>query len=63
MAKNQFATPVSVRKPYVKMQIEKVNLRTDETMGDACNRLSSATAEAVSSPACAVTTVCMGTTG
>jgi hypothetical protein len=30
-----------IRKPFVKMQIEKVNLRTNETMGIQCYSLSS----------------------
>ena len=28
------------RKPYVKPQIEKVHLKTNETMGSACNSVS-----------------------
>jgi hypothetical protein len=32
---------VTTRKPFVKMQIEKVSLRTTETMGLYCNKLSS----------------------
>ncbi len=44
----------ATRKPFVKMQIEKVNLRTAETMGEYCQRLSSTTAQGHADPSCSV---------
>lgn len=37
------ARQLPTKKPFYKMQIEKVNLRTSETMGNGCQRWSSTT--------------------
>ena len=43
-----------VRKPFVKMQIEKVSLRTTETMGEYCQRLSSSVSQGQGDESCAL---------
>ncbi len=53
MNSDQSPNQLPNRKPFVKMQIEKVNLRTTETMGLFCQRLSSSGAQAQVDPACA----------
>jgi hypothetical protein len=65
MSNDQPNTCPPTRKPYQKMMIEKVNLRTSETMGTTCQRLSSSSNSGNPAPACVVTigTPCNLTTG
>jgi hypothetical protein len=54
MSSDQSPNQISTRKPFVKMQIEKVNLRTTETMGFTCRMAgissNSSTSDCVSVP-------------
>jgi hypothetical protein len=64
MSHDQPIIKAPTRKPFVNMQIEKVNLRTTETMGIQCHSLSSSSSNSQPNPACSnIATLCHDLTG